>query len=95
MKRLRRIAITVSCLAAVSFFIACNTWLASPPHVQPFVPVFIVPFTHHKKSLELPPWMWVYPLFMSIIFTFAAIGCWIALFVRRRSKVRVESREWM
>jgi hypothetical protein len=83
MKSVRRIAITATCLAAVSFFVAYNTWLAKPTYGRPCFPVFIVPFTEHEKSFELPLWMWGYPLMISMVSMLAAIGCWIALFVRR------------
>ena len=94
MKRLRRIAIATTCLSAFSSFVAFNTWLALPPYGRPCVAVLHVPFS--EKYFEVSRWMYgAWPLLVFAISTLTAVGCWIALFVKWRSKVRVENREWV
>jgi len=79
MKRLRRIAITVTCLCAMSIFVISNTVLAKPPFGRSCIVVFYLPFT--DKDFQLPIWMWGGgPFLVFAVSTPPAIACWIALF---------------
>lgn len=81
MKRLRRIAITLTTVSALTLFILGNTALAKPVGGGPCVLVFEPPFT--DKIFDLPLWMWgVVPFSVLFLSTLAAIGCWIAMFVK-------------
>jgi hypothetical protein len=89
MRRLRRIAIIATCLSAFSIFVISNTFLAKPPFGRPCIVVFYLPFTN--KDFQLPMWMWgAGPLLVLAISTLTAIGCWMTLFLKRRSNIRVE-----
>ncbi len=89
MKRLRRIAIIATSLSAFSIFVMSNTVLAKPPFGRPCIVVFYLPFT--DKDFQLPMWMWGGgPFLVFAISTLTAIACWIALFLKWRSKIRVE-----
>jgi len=89
MKRLRRIAIIATCLSAFSIFVISNTVLAKPAVGRPCIVVFYLPFT--DKDFQLPMWMWGGgPFLVFAISTLTAIACWIALFLKWRSKIRVE-----
>ena len=85
MKRLRRIAIVSTILSALTLFFVVNTGLALPPvdangTRPPCYPVFELPFTNY--SFQLPLWMWAYPLYVFLISTLTAIGCWVGVLVR-------------
>ncbi len=84
MKHLRRIAITATCLSALLFFFISNTALAKPTGGLPCIVVFYVPFT--DKDVQLPMWMWGYPLLVFLISTLTAIGCWIAFALKWRAR---------
>jgi|SRR5579864_150562 len=90
MKRLRRIAITATCLSAFSLFVAFNTGLALPPYGRygrpPCFAVFIVPFTNGDLQFQVPKWMYGgVPLLVFLIFAFTAIGYWLAFLMKWRS----------
>ncbi len=79
MKRLRPIAITVTCPCAMSIFVISNTVLAKPPFGRQCIVVFYLPFT--DKDFQLPIWMWGGgPFLVFAVSTPPAIACWIALF---------------
>lgn len=90
MKRLRKIAITATCLSAFSLFVAFNTWLALPPYGRygrpPCFAVFIVPFTNGDLQFQVPKWMYGGPpLLVFLISALTAIGYWSAFLMKWRS----------
>ena len=89
MKRLRKIAITATCLSAFSLFVAFNTGLALPPYGRygrpPCFAVFIVPFTNGDLQFQVPKWMYGgAPLLIFLISALTAIGYWLAFLMNWR-----------
>ena|SRR5258708_4467320 len=84
MNRLRRIAIILTTISALTLLVLGNTALAKPTGGRPCIVVFHVPFA--DKYYELPMWMWGRPLLVFAVSALAALGCWIALLVRSISR---------
>jgi hypothetical protein len=87
MNRLRRIAIILTTVSALTVSFLGNTALAKPKGGRPCVLVFEVPFT--DKFVELPTGMWgLVPLSVSALSTLAAVTIWIVLLFRWLRKAR-------
>jgi hypothetical protein len=89
MKRLRRIAIFLTAISAFSCFVVANTGLALPQidasgKRPPCYPLFELPFTDY--FFPLPLWMWGSLPLVFLVSTVAALGLWIRLAVKWRSR---------